>query len=50
MCENILLNRNGMKAECFDAQLPYEEDCSRLKRSILQDLGEWDYENDCPKP
>lgn len=38
------------EAECFDAQLPYEEDCSRLKKSILQDLGEWDYENDCPKP
>ncbi len=38
------------EAECFDARLPYEEERARLERSILQDLGEWDYENDCPKP
>lgn len=36
--------------ECFDGVVPFEEEQSRLAKSILQDLGEWDYENDCPKP
>ena len=38
------------EAEYFDSRLPYEEERARLECSILQDLGEWDYENDCPKP
>lgn len=38
------------EAEYFDAQLPCEELRARLARSLLQHLGEWDYENNCPKP
>lgn len=36
--------------EFFDGQVPFEESQARLCRSILQDLCEWDEENDCPKP
>ena len=38
------------EAEYFDDNLPYDEETSRIYRMILQKLGEWDYENDCPKP
>ena len=38
------------EAECFDADLPFEESQARLARSLLQCLDEWDDENDCPKP
>ncbi|HJD18490.1 MAG TPA: hypothetical protein IAA01_09540 [Candidatus Fournierella excrementavium] len=38
------------EAECFDADLPFEESQARLARSLLQCLDEWDHENDCPKP
>lgn len=38
------------EAEYFDNKLPYEEDVARSIRFLLQQLGEWDYENNCPKP
>lgn len=38
------------EAEYFDNSLPYDEETSRIYRIILQKIGEWDYENDCPKP
>lgn len=37
------------EAEMFDGVLPENEFMARLYKSILEDLGEWDKANDCPK-